>query len=771
MSHKSCFKGRALACLVICLLAHAGAALAMPSFDEVRTAAVESDAVLLARDGRPLQSVRIDFEQRRLPWTRIEDVSPALLRALLASEDRRFYEHAGVDWGAAAASAWRNMWNTHTRGASTLTMQLVGLLDDFSGEADSRHGRRNVPQKISQAASALWLEQRWSKDEILEAYLNLAGFRGEMVGVAAMSRGLFGKWPDGLDEREAALAAALLRAPNAAAPTVAARACLILQGIAELKRVPPPSCEGLDGTARLALAGALRDRRKDDSAAAADWLGSERSPDLAPHLAYKLLRQAGEEVQSTLDADLQRFANETLQAQLRGIARQNAEDGAVIVLDNATGEVLAWVGSSGRLSDAPAVDGVTALRQAGSTLKPFLYALAFERRDLTAASLIDDSPVALTTGNGLYVPQNYAPQYRGWVSARMALGGSLNVPAVRTLVRLGPDAFADRLRAFGFESLVESGDYYGFSLALGSADVSLLMLANAYRTLANGGQWSPLRVTAEKDRTTPTASTTLTTRTPCRDGGCAGVFTGKPHRAAPAAPVFIVADILADRSARVGTFGLESWLATPYWSAAKTGTSKDMRDNWCAGFSSRYTVAVWVGNAAGEAMHDVSGISGAAPVWREVMDWLHRGGSRPASLAPTPPTDVKSVAIRFEPASPNEAARDEWFVDGTGMAVVHLADNRALAHIAYPGQGTIVALDADIPPARQRIALQLSGAAAPGWQWCLDGRLLGSATQEQLWRPAPGRHRLSLIDAAGREIDAVSFSVRALKGDAIKQRN
>ena len=512
----------------------------------------------------------------------------------------------------------------------------------------------------------------------------------------------------------------------------------------------------------------MRDRRKDDSAAAADWLGSERSPDLAPHLAYKLLRQAGEEVQSTLDADLQRFANETLQAQLRGIARQNAEDGAVIVLDNATGEVLAWVGSSGRLSDAPAVDGVTALRQAGSTLKPFLYALAFERRDLTAASLIDDSPVALTTGNGLYVPQNYAPQYRGWVSARMALGGSLNVPAVRTLVRLGPDAFADRLRAFGFESLVESGDYYGFSLALGSADVSLLMLANAYRTLANGGQWSPLRVTAERGGTTPTTSAT---RTPCRDGGCASVFTGEPHRAAPAAPVFIVADILADRSARVGTFGLESWLATPYWSAAKTGTSKDMRDNWCAGFSSRYTVAVWVGNAAGEAMHDVSGISGAAPVWREVMDWLHRGGSRPASAAPTPPTDVKSVAIRFEPASPNEAARDEWFVDGTGMAVVHLADNRALAHIAYPGQGTIVALDADIPPARQRIALQLSGAAAPGWQWCLDGRLLGSATQEQLWRPVPGRHRLSLIDAAGREIDAVSFSVRALKGDAIKQRN
>ena len=182
-------------------------ASAAPTFRDVRAAYVESDAWLLARDGWPLQSKRIDMTARRLPWTRIEDVSPALLRALLVSEDRQFYEHSGVDWGAVAVSAWRNLWNTRTRGASTLTMQLVGLLDEFSetlaGRESTRAGRRTVTQKVSQAASALWLEKRWKKDEILEAYLNLAGFRGEMVGVAAMSRGLFGKWPDGLDEREA----------------------------------------------------------------------------------------------------------------------------------------------------------------------------------------------------------------------------------------------------------------------------------------------------------------------------------------------------------------------------------------------------------------------------------------------------------------------------------------------------------------------------------------------------------------------------------------
>lgn len=742
-------------------------ASAAPTFAEVRAAYVESDAWLLARDGRPLQSRRIDMKARRLPWTRIEDVSPALLRALLVSEDRKFYEHAGVDWNAVAVSAWRNLWNTRTRGASTLTMQLVGLLDDFAaqpavdGEKPAQRaapaGRRSVPQKLSQAAGALWLEKRWKKDEILEAYLNLAGFRGEMVGVAAMSRGLFGKWPDGLDEREAALAASLLRAPGASPPVVALRACGVLRAMAEMRRGEAIACDGLDGLARLALAGGLRDQVADSGAV---WLGAEQSPGLAPHLAQKLLKRPGERLKSTLDAELQRFAGESLQRQLQDIARQNAEDGAVLVLDNASGEVLAWVGSSGRLSAAPEVDGVTALRQAGSTFKPFLYGLAIEQRMLTAASLLDDSPLAVTTSNGLYVPQNYAPSYRGWVSTRMALGGSLNVPAVRTLVRVGPDALRNRLHDFGYKSLTESGDYYGFSLALGSADVSLLMQANAFRALANAGEWSPLRVVREG------------ARQPCTTAGCLGAFSGEKRRVASTAATFIINDILADRAARVGTFGLESWLSTPYWSAAKTGTSKDMRDNWCIGFSSRYTVAVWVGNAAGEAMHDVSGVSGAAPVWREVMDWLQRGRGAPVSRpgrADVPPAGVIRQMTHFEPPGRvAEAARSEWFLAGTGRAVVRLAESGALAHIAYPGQGTIIALDPDIPPENQRVALMLSGPPGAGWQWRVDGQAVGTASREVLWRPVPGRHRLSLSDAGGRELEHVSFEVRALKGRRAK---
>ena len=730
------------------------AVVALPTFAEVRAGYVPSDAWLLARDGRPLATRRVALNERRLPWTRLEDVSPPLLRALLVSEDRQFYEHGGVDWSAAAASAWRNLWNTKTRGASTLTMQLVGLLEEAEA-GKARSGRRSVPQKMSQAAAALWLETRWKKSEILEAYLNLVGFRGELVGVAAMSRGLFGKWPDGLDDREAALAAALVRSPGASPQVVATRACGVLQASAQLRKgAAVPTCDGLDGLARLALSGGLRDR---DAGA----LGTEQSPNLAPHLAVKLLDRPGVRVRSTLNADLQQMAQASLQDHLRGLRRQNAEDGAVVVLDNASGEVLAWIGSSGVLSEAPEVDGVTALRQAGSTLKPFLYALAIERRDLTAASLIDDSPLAVTTGDGLYVPQNYAPDFRGWVSTRMALGGSLNVPAVRTLVRIGPDAFRDRLVDFGLRSLTEPGDYYGFSLALGSADISLLMLTNAYRALANGGQWSPLRV---RWPDAAGGNAAASNAAPCRDGGCGGVFDGKARRVAPVGPVFIVSDILADRAARVGTFGLESWLATPYWSAAKTGTSKDMRDNWCVGYSARYTVGVWVGNAAGAAMHDVSGVSGAAPVWREVMDWLHRG-QRNASRAPPPPTGVIRRDIRFDPPDRvKESPRAEWFLAGTERSVVRLADARALAHIAYPGQGTIIALDPDIPPGRQSIALQLSGTAGADWQWTIDGRRLGRAAGSLRWHPSPGHHRLAVVDGALHELEAVTFEVRALRG-------
>lgn len=712
-------------------------ALALPGFAEVKRDYTSSDATLLARDGQLLHTLRIDKSVRRLAWTPLAEISPALVRAVIVSEDKRFMEHDGVDWRAAGKAAWSNFWGKRTRGASTLSMQLVGLID----EQGQRRGRRSFFAKISQSAAAVRLEATWSKHQIIEAYLNLVPFRGELQGVSAMSQQLFGKWPHGLDERESALAAALLRSPNSSPALVAARACNLLR---ETGR--DNECETLPSFAAFTLGGSAR-------------MQDTGAPQLAPHLARKVLDKPGQSLRSSLDYSLQYFAREALRRHLSALRRQNVEDGAVIVLDNANGEILAWVGSSGDLSGAAEVDGVTALRQAGSTLKPFLYAQAFETRTLTPASLIEDAPLTLNTGNGLYAPQNYEPHYRGWVSVRHALAGSLNVPAVRTLVRIGPESFLRRLQAAGFASLRQDGDWYGYSLALGSADISLLMLANAYRSLANGGQWTPLRATPGRGEAP----------IPCRREGCAEVFTGKPHSAFAPTASFQVGDILSDRNARAATFGLESWLATPYWAAAKTGTSKDMRDNWCAGFSRRYTVAVWVGNASGDPMHDVSGISGAAPIWREVMDWLQRGDPAHArasvpSQSPVPPVGLVRQRIRFQPE--REPARDEWFIAGTEQAVIRQAGANALARISYPADGTVLALDPDIPPGLQRIEFQLSGAAGTAWKWELDNKPLARANSAVRWLPQPGRHRLRLVDAQNKLLDEVTFEVRSLKSQA-----
>ena len=722
-------------------------ALATTGFDAVKADFRPSGSLLLDRHGELLQRVRTDATVRRGQWVALADVSPALRTALVLSEDQRFYEHSGVDWQAVSAAAWANLWNTRTRGASTLTMQLAGLLDDDWRVAP---GGRSVSQKIGQAVAARRLEGSWRKDQILEAYLNLVPFRGELVGIDALSRTLFGKAPHGLDAREAAVAVALVRAPNAPPARVAQRACGVLR---QLQPASGADCEALD----LFVAGALQRRQ---------WPASEG---IAPHLARKLIAAgagAPASVVSTLDASLQRFAIQTLQRHLRELHGRHVDDGAAVVLDNASGEVLAWVGSSGALSDAAEVDGVLALRQPGSTLKPFLYAQAIATQRLTAASLLEDAPTHIATAGGLYIPQNYDRQFKGWVSVRTALASSLNVPAVRTLVMVSPEAFARQLRAVGLP-LKQTGDYYGYSLALGSAEVSLLDLTNAYRTLANGGQAAAVRLQPSAGPATRKPSAT--------NAPVAGAPALDPRAA------FIVGDILSDPNARARTFGTDSLLATRFWSAVKTGTSKDMRDNWAIGWSARYTVGVWVGNASGAPMHDVSGTSGAAPVWAALMQQLH---AHTPSRAPKPPSGLEAIGVRFGPDdNPSshraiEAPRTEWFLAGTAQPFFDLNliaenddstmdkgqkhskfDSKSAgggARITAPADGTIVALDPDIPPANQRLPLRADG---PDGHWLLNGRPLARGASAS-WLPWPGRHAVQLVDASGTVLDEIRVEVR-----------
>src|SRR5690606_20325672 len=256
---------------------------------------------------------------------------------------------------------------------------------------------------------------------------------------------------------------------------------------------------------------------------------------------------------------------------------------------------------------------------------------------------LNDSPLDIPTGNGLYIPQNYDKRFSGWVSARTALASSLNIPALRVLLMISPDAFARRLVSLGLP-LDQSGDFYGYSLALGSADVTLLTLTNAYRALAAGGLYSPPRYLLDEPGAPP------------------------PQRVMSEAAAWIVGDVLSDRQARSRTFGFDSPLSTPFWTAVKTGTSKDMRDNWCMGWSQDYTVGVWVGNSGGDSMRDVSGVSGAGPVWHDVMSYLHR--HRP-SMHAARPAQVSQVQVVFE--NDLEPARTEAFTGDTILRRVQLA--------------------------------------------------------------------------------------------------
>jgi penicillin-binding protein 1C len=675
------------------------AAAAVPAPEQVRAAWQPSEARLLDRNGTLIDSVRVDLRARRGNWIALGDISPALGAAVLQAEDQRFLQHGGIDLRAAGQAAWDNLFRQRPRGASTITMQLAGLLDT---ELRASRAGRSWQQKFDQALAAREIEAGWSKGQILEAYLNLVSFRGELQGVGAASRALFNKAPSGLDGTEAAILAALLRSPSAAPKAVARRACQLM---AELKW--PGGCAAAEWRAAVALA-------RPAAASAAT----------APAALRRLLGEAGAGVRTTLDARVQSAALDALRRHVRELADRNVGDGAVLVLDNASGELLAYVANTGQGE----VDGVAAPRQAGSTLKPFLYQLALERRLLTSASLLDDSPVDIAAGSGAYVPQNYDRSFKGYASVRTSLASSLNVPAVRTLLLTGVERFHARLRALGFTTLSEDADYYGPSLALGSADVSLLELSNAYRTLANGGRHGSVSL-----RPRPRAALA-----PLLD---------------PAAS-FVIGDILADRGARSPTFGLRSELATAYWSAVKTGTSKDMRDNWCVGYSDRYTVGVWVGNFNGQPMWDVSGVSGAAPVWREVMDFLHR--ERPGKQGSAPGALVRKT-VAYQPA--HEPAREEWFLRGTETTLVEAVPAaRRTPKIIYPVDGSIVAVDPDIPDRRERVLFQAQGVGEHRWR--LDGLDAGPAGAGLAWQPVVGEHRLELVDAAGKAVSTSRFEVR-----------
>lgn len=509
--------------LLACGLGLAVSAVAMqpiPAFSEVKAGAVPSVGVLLARDGTPLAERRLNPHVRRLEWVGLHSLSPSLKEALLAAEDKRFFEHSGVDWKAFAGSLWHNLWYDRKRGASTLSMQVAGLLDPELALGRDGMPRRSLGQKWDQALAAQALEARWTKEQILEAYLNLAPFRGDLQGVHAAARALFGKSPTELGRPEALILSVLLRGPNAKPDVVAHRACVLAERLNA-----PSAC-----TAAQRLAANNLDRQHTGPR----W-------ELASQAGRLLLQHPGERLTTTLDADIQRGVTSVLH-------RLGTLEAAAVVLDNPTGEVLAYVGAP----DYAAPDHALTPRNPGSLLSPFAYGLALERRLITAASLMEESLA------------NHAPTLpdeRMWVSVRRALVEGMSDPA-QAVGRLVADGLPDRLRQADV-------DVRG-----GSTELALLPLAALYRSLAVGGQWQAPRFLAASER-------------PSR-------------RVLRPEASFIVADMLAvpDADGNPQPFAFRQYAA-------------DSRETLTVGFSERFTIVLWVAGlrnapqVSGQAWHDI----------------------------------------------------------------------------------------------------------------------------------------------------------------------
>lgn len=705
-------------------------------------------------------------------WVGLEAVSPHFVAAMVCSEDQRFAWHPGFD-PLAIGRAMRANWQAGQaiEGGSTITQQLVrNLLPERP---------RTVAAKLSETYWAVRLEARLSKRRILECYLNRISFGNQCYGIESASRLYFSKPASELSLAQAAFLAVIPRSPGSLDPYRDEQKATIQK-----------------------LSGQLLDRLQEAGLASAEAVAvARREPiELAPlaptfqagHFTDLVLDgdPSGPVVKTTLDLGLQHQVEGLLAAHVKRLKDHRVGNGAVVVLDVESGDVLALAGSADYFDFRAQgqFNAAVAGRQPGSTLKPFNYGLAIESGQ-SLASLLPDIDLYPADQGDTFIPRNYDSRFHGPVRLRTALACSYNVPAVRVLERVGTDRFWRRLHALGFEHLTEDPDHYGLGLTLGDGEASLLELANAYRTIARAGSHTPVRLLSQQPAVAP-------------------------RQVMDPRAAFLLTSILSDNADRVAAFGSESSLALPFACAAKTGTSKGYRDNWTIGFTPRYVVAVWVGNFGGEPMVDVSGVTGAGPLFRDVCLTLGSGGTFAVPRGVSQRAVCPNSGLAPGPDCPNSML--EWFLDEAptlGQCDVHerlTLDTRTGARagsdcppryretklftvypplyrdwmlsermplpppegdlagevrVAFPQPGTVFKRDPVLREAYQKLSLK---AVLPRGtrrvQWFVDGRPVGTTQEPRCWwQMQPGPHRVKVVaegpggPLTSREVD---FSVR-----------
>lgn len=555
--------------------------------------AFDTSTSIQDRHGVVLREIRSD-DGMRARFRSLDELGPIVPRAVIAAEDRRFDHHPGIDpLSIGRALGQAVIAGRVVSGASTLTQQLGRTLVKRP---------RSLGGKFLEMALALRIEASLDKRAILEQYINRVTFGPGLRGIEAASRFYFDKPARDLSLAEAAALAGMPRGPSLYDPR---------RGTERIER---RRARVLD---RMAESGFITETEASLAKSEPIALAPKGSGLGAPHLVRGVLSGAIDKITGplkgrassvtlTIDRGLQRELEVLAQRTVEDLADRSVTAASIVVLENRTGEILAYVGSPDIENEARLGhnDGVLALRQPGSTLKPFIYELAMERLGFTPATVLPDVALHFPTREGSYEPQNYDGRFHGPVRLREALANSFNVPAVWTAAAIGPDRVLARLRELGFSSLTRDAATYGVAIALGDGEVRLLELASAYATLARGGVALPVR--AVREARSPT-------------GAMLDFQAPEPRRVLDEAEAFLITDILSDKHARIASFGDDSALELPFPAAVKTGTSKGFRDNLTVGFTPEITVAVWVGNFDGSPMEGVSGVTGAGPLFRDAM--------------------------------------------------------------------------------------------------------------------------------------------------------
>ncbi len=603
------------------------------------------------RHGELLYEIFAD--ENRVP-IKLEDLPPHVMQATIAIEDKNFYKHWGFDIGGIIRAARNNLTSSSTEGGSTITQQLVK--NAFLSK------EKTLQRKAKELVLAVLTEVMYSKEEILEMYLNYISYGGTAVGIQAASQKYFDKDAKDLSLSEASLLAGLPQAPSryspfASDPEVSRnRQQEVLRRMVEDGFITQLQAEeAIGGTLELALS---------------------KTDIQAPHFVFYvrdlLYEEYGEEmvetgglrVYTTLDLELQKTAQASVSAEIEKLKNYRVSNGAAMITKPNTGEILSMIGSKDYFDSE--IDGQVNItlsnRQPGSSIKPLMYATTFQKKKLNPGSILIDVPTCFEVpGQPQYCPKNYDGSFKGPVTIRKSLGNSLNITAVKALSTVGVKTFMDQATDMGITTWKDPANY-GLSLTLGGGEVRMIDMAQAFSVLANQGVKTPLTpIIKIQDYTGETLmendfeqrKTDLQTLMEYDDQR-----EGDLKRVMDRAPAYLTSHIMQDNNARVEAFGSRSELVIPgKIVSAKTGTTNDLKDNWTIGFTPEYLVVAWVGNNDNTPMNPylVSGVTGAAPIWNDIMSFILQGEE---SVWPEKPTDVSQAMVCANGITPEKAEKN-----------------------------------------------------------------------------------------------------------------